>query len=388
MRNRPKMLIWLPPTGRPSERTLPSSDMSPWERRDSSPSAARSVSRAPRTLPGRAGIARPPPRAAGGGVGGGGGGGGGRRWKRVSPASSGWKAVAIAFRSRTATMCPSSSVASTSTPDPTRSTIGARMKTPWTGVSPRTGTETSPSKLSSCRPKALRLTVTSMSGNTGSSPSEISRASRIMPAQVPKIGAPEAASSRIGSRSPQRATSFRMVVLSPPGTIRPDTPPRSAGRRNSPPPTPARRRPARCSTKSPCSASTPILLGRIPSSGGPVAGALPLPAADRQPLALGDGRDLDAAHRGAQALRDLGDDLRIVEVGGRLHDRIGHTGRVLALEDARADEDTLGPELHHERRVRRRGDAAGDEVDHRQAPFPGHPGDQLVGSPELLGRDE
>src|SRR3970040_1955359 len=69
MRNRPKMLIWLPPTGRPSERTLPSSDMSPWERRDSSPSAARSVSRAPRTLPGRAVIARPSPGAWDGGAG-------------------------------------------------------------------------------------------------------------------------------------------------------------------------------------------------------------------------------------------------------------------------------------------------------------------------------
>ena len=43
------------------------------------------------------------------------------------------------FRSRTATIRPSSSVARTSTPGPTRSMTGARMKTPWTGWSPRIG---------------------------------------------------------------------------------------------------------------------------------------------------------------------------------------------------------------------------------------------------------
>ena len=62
-----------------------------------------------------------------------------RRWNRVSPASSGWKAVAMMLRSRTATIRPSSSRARTSTPGPVRSMIGARMKTAWTGVSPRTG---------------------------------------------------------------------------------------------------------------------------------------------------------------------------------------------------------------------------------------------------------
>ena len=41
-----------------------------------------------------------------------------RRWNRVSPASSGWKAVASTFRSRTATTRPSSRRARTSTSGP------------------------------------------------------------------------------------------------------------------------------------------------------------------------------------------------------------------------------------------------------------------------------
>ena len=55
-----------------------------------------------------------------------------------------------------------------------------------------------------------------------------------------------------------------------------------------------------------------------------------LPAADRQPLALRDGAELEAAHRGSEALRDLGDDLGVVEVGRGLDDGVGRASRVLA----------------------------------------------------------
>src|SRR3954451_18657001 len=71
------------------------------------------------------------------------------RWNRVSPASSGWNAVAMMLRWRTATTRPSSRRPRTSTSGPIRSTIGARMKTAWTGRSPRTGTGRSASKESS-----------------------------------------------------------------------------------------------------------------------------------------------------------------------------------------------------------------------------------------------
>jgi hypothetical protein len=53
-------------------------------------------------------------------------------------------------------------------------------------------------------------------------------------------------------------------------------------------------------------------------------------------------------------------------VGRRLDDRGGARGGILGLEDARADEHGLGAELHHERRVGRRGDPARAEERHRQ----------------------
>ena len=62
--------------------------------------------------------------------------------------------------------------------------------------------------------------------------------------------------------------------------------------------------------------------------------------------------------------------------------------RVLALEDARADEDALGAELHHQRRVGRGGDPAGDEVHDRQLALGRDPADELERRLELLGGDE
>src|SRR5919204_2919880 len=116
------------------------------------------------------------------------------------------------------------------------------------------------------------------------------------------------------------------------------------------------------------------------------ASATGLPAADGQPLGLGDGGDAD--HRLAQAARHLGDDLRVLEEGGRLHDRLGAAGGVTGLEDAGADEHAVGAQLHHHGGVGGGGDAAGGEQHHRQAAGGGDLGDQLVGGAELLGGGE
>ena len=124
---------------------------------------------------------------------------GGSAAPRTAPGGRRWRST---LRCRTATTRPSSSLARTSTPSPTRSTTGARMNTPCTGLSPRTGTVTSASKESSCRPKALRLTVMSSSGKTGSSPSLMWDASRIMPAQVPSIGTPSLGQLEDGPAQP------------------------------------------------------------------------------------------------------------------------------------------------------------------------------------------
>ncbi len=68
----------------------------------------------------------------------------------------------------------------------------------------------------------------------------------------------------------------------------------------------------------------------------------------------------------AEAGADLGQDLRVVVVRRGLDDRLGVALGVLALEDARADEDRFRAELAHEGRVGRGGDAAGAEVRHGQ----------------------
>src|SRR5678815_4930903 len=127
--------------------------------------------------------------------------------------------------------------------------------------------------------------------------------------------------------------SCRMVVLSPPGRMRPLTPARSAGSRTRTPCTPIASSVSRCSRNAPWSASTPIFMTRPPATW-----SVALPAADGEPFLGRDLLERDAAHRGSQALRDLRDLGRVVEERRRLDDRVGHPRRILALEDAGADE--------------------------------------------------
>ena len=96
---------------------------------------------------------------------------------------------------------------------------------------------------------------------------------------------------------------------------------------------------------------------------------------------------LERLHRHAEALGRVRDALRVPEVRGRLDDRRRARGRVLGLEDARADEHALGAELHHQRRVGRGGDAAGAEQRRpaacRPRPRPAHEIERRL---QLLGR--
>src|SRR5947208_14501270 len=140
--------------------------------------------------------------------------------------------------------------------------------------------------------------------------------------------------------------SFRMVVDSPPGMISASTCSRSAAVRTSGASAPQASRARRCSAKSPCSARTP---GRTrPPSKLRTPSPL-LPPAGGQPLLRGDLPEIHAAHGLAEAPRHLGQHLGIPEVGGGLNDRPCPLRRLLALEDARPDDDPLGTELHDER---------------------------------------
>src|SRR3954453_20976305 len=183
---------------------------------------------------------------------------------RRSPVSSGWKLVATRVPWRTATILPSAGPPttrpSTSTDGPASSTHGARMNTACTGPPSIPSRPTSDSKESTCRPNALRRTVTSMpprvcwSGGASTSRS----ASRIIPAQEPYTGSPSAIAWRSWSSSPNRSASLAMVVDSPPGTTRPSTVASSSGRRTWTARAPWAVSAAKCSRTSPCRASPPM----------------------------------------------------------------------------------------------------------------------------------
>src|SRR6185437_14574854 len=327
---------------------------------------------------------------------------------RRSWVSSGWNAVARSGPCRTATILPLSSP-STETSAPACSTQGARMNTAWNGATsvpsasspaapPSSRSATSRSKESTWRPKALRLAVMTMPPKVcwPATPSWRRSASMISPAHEPNAGMPPAISLRIGSSRSNAVASFHRVVDSPPGMTSPSAASISVRRRTGVAVAPASSSARRCSRTSPCRASTPMAgtsdssLGSLlaagtrhrrrgvrgfelyntqagtylprPSAGeagyGPwrVRQGRRLPAAGGVVLLGGQGVDVDADHRLAEAPGDLRDNVGVVVERGRLDDRGGALGRVARLEDARADEDALRAELHHHRGVGRGGD--------------------------------
>src|SRR5919112_4748339 len=219
---------------------------------------------------------------------------------RASPVTSGWNDVASSAPCRTATILPaagpSSTWPSTSTPSPTSSTHGARMKTARTGSPSTPATCRSSSKESTCRPKALRRTVMSMPPKVcwSARPSSTRSASRIIPAHAPYAGSPDRRASTNGSRSPKVRESLSMVVDSPPGITMPCSPSSSSGRRTGRAVAPASARATRCSRTSPWSARTPITGSEV-TTDKPTASRV---ASPHGPRARAPGR---AAHRAAAA---------------------------------------------------------------------------------------
>ena len=110
-----------------------------------------------------------------------------------------------------------------------------------------------------------------------------------------------------------------------------------------------------------------------------------LPAARLEQLARIERLRRDADHRLAEARRDAGDAVRVLEVRRRLDDRLGAQLRVTRLEDAGADEDAVGPELHAERCVGGGFDAAGGDRGAGELPVLGDPGAGVVGRVQVLG---
>src|SRR5215212_3841843 len=180
------------------------------------------------------------------------------------------------------------------------------------------------------------------------------------------------------SSRPEEIIIFPIVVDSPPGTMIPASPSRSSTARTSTGSTPSPRRISACSLKSPCKASTPIFFGPFSPR------ATPLPATGREPLSFCQVAHLPAHHRDSESPARLSHGLRVFEMGRSLHDGPSPEGRVPALEDAAPYEHPIGPELHHQGRVRWGGYAAGREQHDRKPPILSDPSHELVWSPEVL----
>ena len=127
------------------------------------------------------------------------------RERGTSSVSSGWNEAARYRPERTNTGSPSSSPR-TSTSTASSSIFGARMKTPRRGTGSPIS-ETSASKLATWRPYPLRRTTMSSAPNVSwpGTPSTASRASRIIPAQVPNTVPPN---ERTASSSPYACINF------------------------------------------------------------------------------------------------------------------------------------------------------------------------------------
>src|SRR5713226_1198584 len=263
---------------------------------------------------------------------------------------------------RIATAWPSCIATTSAAPlDPTS---GDLMNTPGKRFPLRPATSTAASKLSTWRPYPLRRTEMSSRPRPRwpAIPSVTSRASTIMPAHVARVGRPAAMAPRSGSSRPTRSISIVIVVLSPPGSTRPSRSRRSSGVFTSRAFAPEASSARTCSANAPCIARTPM---RAPPA-RPL-GARRLPASGSEQLVLRDGGDFEPRHRLPESRGNLCEHIGLVGIGRGRHDRFGTLQGVLGLEDAGADEQTVHAQLHHQRRVCRRGDATRCEVDDGQA---------------------
>src|SRR5688500_13630946 len=129
-----------------------------------------------------------------------------------------------------------------------------------------------------------------------------------------------------------------IAVDSPPGMLNPSRSSSCSAVHTSTASAPSRRSTATCSRKFPWTARTPI---RMPA----------LPAQSLEQLFRRARRGGETAHGLAEPTRHPRENLGVVEVRGRLDDRLRARHRALGLEDAGADEDTVCAELHAERGI-------------------------------------
>jgi hypothetical protein len=98
--------------------------------------------------------------------------------------------------------------------------------------------------------------------------------------------------------------------------------------------------------------------------------------------------EVDADHGLPEPRADVGQDGGVAVVGDCLDDGAGAARGVAALEDARADEDAVASELHHERGVGGRGDTPRGELHDGEAAQLLGLHDEVVGRGDALGVGE
>ena len=239
----------------------------------------------------------------------------------------------------------------------------------------------SPSRAARCRPRSCASGARTRCARARMSiRPRCSRSSMIRPAQEPSIGRARATSARSGSASPSRSIPKVIVVDSPPGITSPSRPSRSAGTRTSR--TSARRAraaPARAPRTRPAARARRSAALDRPSAR--LTGYQPRWARSCSPSSFELSRLTIAGPSPREACATRSGSCQWVVASTIARAR---AGRVLGLEDARADEHAFGAERHHQRRVGRRGDAAGAEQHDRQAAVGGDLADELERRGELL----
>ena len=311
--------------------------------------------------------------------------------RRRSSVSSGWNAATSMFRSRATTGCAVELAPAPRRRRPQRS-IQRRADEDRLAAARRRGpahVAASASKLRTWRPKALRRAVDVRAGRA-----VLAVRARSGRRRCRAPARPDAANSRSGSLEAVRPRCpCSIVVLSPPGITSRRGRRAGPARRTSTGSAPSRSSARAWASKSPWigqhADARPI--GALCHAGR--CGrrhAAPVTSATRATMLKQVPAPGCRRSRGRASPRRARLDARAIASGSSkcvVASTIAARprGRVRRLEDARADEDALGAELHHQRGVGRRGEPAGGEVDDRQPARRGHLAHQLERRAQLLG---
>jgi hypothetical protein len=107
----------------------------------------------------------------------------------------------------------------------------------------------------------------------------------------------------------------------------------------------------------------------------------------RHPILLPHLPHIYPHHRLSQITTNLRQHLGIPKMRHRLHNSLRPLPHIARLENPTPHKNAIAPQLHHERRIRRRRDAPRGEIDDGQTPQPSRLLEQVEGGADRLGED-